>query len=505
MSRDHSTRLPTVGPLWGVVIRSFAFLRKEVVEIVRQPRLLLLLVVGPFALLFLFGVGYGETEVVKKALFVGPPGSIYEELHESYEGELDRYLSSEGMIDSEDEARAALARGDVDIVVVFPPNPEQTVLSGERAVITVIHDQIDPIQEAAIEFAAQLAIHEVNASVLATLAEDAQLQLGPAAEVSGELQNASQTLLTDPVAARESLRPQLSAVDAALAGSENILSRLDAEDSELIARVDRAHTIAGDVVRRLDRVDANTSDEELASLAQSLDELAAEFQTTVMLEPEVIVQPFESKTENAISDSITPSDYFTPAAVALLLQHLALTFAALSLVRDRRTGLFELMRVGPLSSIEIIIGKIFAYLLVGTIVGAALIAGAYFGLGVPFSGSLPWLAAIVIGVLLSSLALGMVLAILARTESEAVQYAMMALLAALFFSGFILPTEGLTLPVNLLPWALPVTYGIASLQDIMLRGRQPEQEMLLGLAALVVVYGTIAVIGLRRSLRVSSA
>ena len=189
----------------------------------------------------------------------------------------------------------------------------------------------------------------------------------------------------------------------------------------------------------------------------------------------------------------------------MLLQHLALTFAALSIVRDRRTGLFELMRVGPLSSIEIIIGKTFAYLLVGCVVGAALIGAATYGLGVTVSGSIAWLAAIVVGVLLSSLALGMVFAIISQSESQAVQYAMLALLAGLFFSGFILPIEGLMYPVKVLSWLLPVTYGIAGLQDIMLRGQDPSLEMLGGLGLLVLGYGALAVIGLRRRLRVSTA
>jgi ABC-2 type transport system permease protein len=504
MSRKPA-RARTVSAPWGVVIRSFAFLRKEVVEILRQPKLIALLVLGPFALLLLFGAGYGNTEVVKKALFVGPENSIYEELHDSYQGQLDEFLSSEGMVSSEEDARRALERGDVDIVVVFPPNPEETVMSGERAVITVLHDQIDPIQEAAIEFASALAIHEVNSAVLTTLAGDAQAQLGPVADLGGELATASQTIVTDPVATREALRPRLDAVRDALAGSENILNRLETNDPELIARVERARQVSVDAAARLEQVDADTSDEELATLSGELDELAATFQETVLLDPKVIVQPFESATENVVSDSITPSDYFTPASIALLLQHLALTFAALSLVRDRRTGLFELMRVGPLSSIEIIIGKTFAYLLVGCAVGAALLAASYFGLGVPIAGSLTWLAAIVVGVLLSSLALGMVLAIISQTESQAVQYAMLALLAGLFFSGFILSTEGLQYPVKIVSLMLPVTYGIEGLQDIMLRGHDPSLTTLAGLGALVLGYGALAVIGLRRRLRVSAA
>jgi ABC-2 type transport system permease protein len=229
--------------------------------------------------------------------------------------------------------------------------------------------------------------------------------------------------------------------------------------------------------------------------------LAEQVGDTVILDPEVLVRPFESRTENVVSETINPTDYFTPASLALLLQHLALTFAALSLVRDRRTGLFELMRVGPLSSIEIVTGKIFAYLLVGSVVGSALVAAATFGLGVEIAGSIGWMAAVVVGVLLASLSLGMVLALLSKTESQAVQFAMLALLAGLFFSGFILPISGLSYPVKVISWALPVTYGISMFQDIMLRGVDPDTTMVAALGGLVVVYGTMAIVGLRRRLR----
>ena len=83
------------------------------------------------------------------------------------------------------------------------------------------------------------------------------------------------------------------------------------------------------------------------------------------LDPDVLVRPFAAETENVIVADLETVDYYTPAAVALLLQHLALTFAALSLVRDRSLGLFELLRAGPVSSFEILVGKTIAYMLVG--------------------------------------------------------------------------------------------------------------------------------------------
>lgn len=490
-----------VRPSWAVVIRSFAFVRKEVVEIVRQPRLLALLVIGPFALLVLFGLGYGEDSLVKRAVFVGPQDSIYADVLTRYEEELDDFIESRGMVADPDQARRMLDDGDVDVVVVFPPEPLETVLAGERAVIDIYHAEIDPIQEAAVEVAARLAIQEVNSTVLAAIAAEADAGLRSAGEYSGRLRELSDAAEADPVRTRDAVREQLRYLGPALDGTSVVLSRLEGSDPALVAALDETRRSAAALGEQAATIDESSSDAEVEAFAASIDELATQVDGTVVLDPDVLVRPFENRTENVAVESVRPTDAFTPASLALLLQHLALTFAALSLVRDRSTGLFELMRVGPLSSIEIIVGKIFAYLLVGSAVAAVLVAAAVFVLGVSLSGSIGWMAIMVIGVLLSSLSLGMVLAIASRNESQAVQYAMLALLAGLFFSGFALPLDALDYPVRLISWLLPVTYGISSMQDIMLRGVAPDTPTVVGLAALVVAYGTIAVVGLRRRLR----
>ena len=499
------TPIRTVTPLWAVVIRSFAFVRKEVVEIVRQPRLIALLVVGPFLLLLMFGFGYGNDSLQKRAAFVGPEGSVYEDVLASYDDQLDDFIESTGLVNDLGEARAMLDAGEVDVVVVFPDDPLASVMSGERAVIEVLHGEIDPIQEAAVEVAARLAIQEVNATVLAAVASGAQDQLQDASAFSGRFAELAGAALSDPVATRDDVRSELGRLAPALDGSSVVLARLDGAESELLAAVDETRRLAATLADRAEEIDENTSDAELAAFAEEIDDLAAHVGDAVVLDPQVLVRPFESRTDNVTVGSITPTDFFTPASLALLLQHLALTFAALSLVRDRRTGLFELMRVGPLSSIEIILGKIFAYLLVGSVVGAVLVAAAVLALGVSLAGSLGWLAVVIVGVLLASLSLGMMLAIVSRSESQAVQFAMLALLAGLFFSGFVLPIESLRYPVKVVSWLLPVTYGISGMQDIMLRGDAPSNGLIIGLAALVIGYGTVAVVGLRRQLRTSGA
>ena len=62
--------------------------------------------------------------------------------------------------------------------------------------------------------------------------------------------------------------------------------------------------------------------------------------------------------------------YFGPAVLALILQHLAVTLVALSLVRERTTGVMELFRIAPVSTSEVLTGKVLAYGLLGGAIAA---------------------------------------------------------------------------------------------------------------------------------------
>ncbi|MAT06600.1 MAG: hypothetical protein CL424_16295 [Acidimicrobiaceae bacterium] len=500
-SRRIAATLRPVRAPWAVVIRSFAFVRKEVVEIVRQPRLLALLVIGPFALLVLFGLAYGDDSLEKRAVFVGGEDSIYADVLSGYEDQLDEFIQSEGLVETEAEAERMLEAGDVDVVVVFPDDPISAVLGGERAVIRVLHEEIDPIQAGAVEVAARLAIQEVNATVLSTVAADAQAELRSAEQFGDRFAELAADAGASPESAAEMATADLSQLTAALDGTAVVLGQLETEDPDTRAQLDETRAAVAEAAATAAAIDAGSDDVDADRLAADLTLVSEMVSETIVLDPDVLVRPFRSETENVGPADVTPTAYFTPSSLALLLQHLALTFAALSLVRDRRTGLFELMRVGPLSSIEIVVGKILAYVLVGLVVAVVLIGGATFTLGVAVAGSIGWLAAVVLGVLLSSLSLGMVLATVSKTESQAVQFAMLALLAGLFFSGFVLPLDTMRYPVKAISWLLPVTYGIDGLQDIMLAGEPPAQATIVGLSALVVVYGAGAIVALTRSLR----
>jgi ABC-2 type transport system permease protein len=163
------------------------------------------------------------------------------------------------------------------------------------------------------------------------------------------------------------------------------------------------------------------------------------------------------------------------------------TLGALSMVRERTRGSVELFRVAPITPGEILTGKYIGFTLFLGVLAAALIALAIFGLGVPMLGDYVWLTISLFLLIFASLGLGFGLSMLSQTESQAVQLAMLALLTSVFFGGFFLTLQSFWEPVRYLAYALPVTHGIISLQDVMLRGQEPDYfypSVLLGLGVL---------------------
>ena len=100
------------------LIRASAFLRKEIFEIVRQPKLLLTLVAGPFIIMLLFGIGYSNNAVPLRILFVAEKGSAIEAKIAELAPNVTQSLLYEGISNDEAAALLRLRRGEVDLVAI---------------------------------------------------------------------------------------------------------------------------------------------------------------------------------------------------------------------------------------------------------------------------------------------------------------------------------------------------------------------------------------------------
>ncbi len=483
------------------IIRASSFFRKEVFEILRQPRLVATLVVGPFLILLVFGVGYRAQGRTLRTLVVTQPDSpLGAQNIEQYGQTMGSQFVYAGVTGNQAEALDQLQRGQVDLVIVEPGAITSTIQNNQQAVLTLYHHEIDPVQVGYITYLGWLFAGEVNQQVLRSFVVKGQADLvALRATLQEAHQNVSAMRLAvqsgDEALARQKQQALVSTVNAVSQAGGVSLGLLDSLRQTPSTNGGNADPVKGalaDLSQTTGQLSdsAATKDERLARLDKIdkdltyLDGQLAEFQST---DPAIIVSPFRSETKSAANIQPSTSDFFAPAVLALLLQHLAVTFAALSIVRERNVGTMELFRVSPLSAAEALLGKYISYMLFGGVIAALLSALLVFTLHVPMLGNWWNFTLVIAAVLFTSLGIGFVISIVSQTDSQAVQYSMIVLLASVFFSGFIASLDMLWEPVRVISWLLPTTYGTLLLRDIALRGIAPDWALLAGLIAIGLV------------------
>lgn len=217
--------------------------------------------------------------------------------------------------------------------------------------------------------------------------------------------------------------------------------------------------------------------------------------------PEVIAAPTRAEVVNLTPVSPSIVGYFGPAALALVLQHLAVTLIALSIVRERASGALDRFRASPMRATEVVAGKVIAFGLLGSLIAGISVWLLVSFLGVPMVGSVAAIALVIGLLLIASLGLGLLISVVSDSERQAVQLSLLLLLASMFFSGFVLRIDEFQPAVQVLAYALPVTHGIALLQDLMVTGSISHPWQIGALAGIGVLVLGLSWLKLRRELR----
>jgi ABC-2 type transport system permease protein len=179
-----------------------------------------------------------------------------------------------------------------------------------------------------------------------------------------------------------------------------------------------------------------------------------------------------------------------------------LIFTALSVTREIERGTMESLLAMPITPIEIMLGKIVPYIIVG-FVQAALIIGIGITLfGVPVIGNLALLAALSTLFITTNLSIGYTFSTLAQNQLQAMQMSMMFFLPNILLSGFMFPFAGMPRWAQWVGEALPLTHYLRIVRSIMLKGSTLAdlQFDTLALGGLMLVAMTVAVTRFRRTL-----
>ncbi len=180
--------------------------------------------------------------------------------------------------------------------------------------------------------------------------------------------------------------------------------------------------------------------------------------------------------------------FVVPGLIGVILSMTMVLFTAVAIVRERERGNLELLINTPVKTVELMVGKILPYVVIGLLQVSLILA---LGMGlfhVPLSGHLSdvYLAALVfIG---ANLTLGLLISTVAKNQFQSMQLTFFFFLPSILLSGFMFPFEGMPRAAQYIAEILPLTHFVRLVRGIMLRGTELSQ-MLPDLYALLAFMG----------------
>jgi ABC-2 type transport system permease protein len=218
--------------------------------------------------------------------------------------------------------------------------------------------------------------------------------------------------------------------------------------------------------------------------------------------PEGAPPPFEVRTHARYNPAANTSLNIVPGLVGTILTMTMLIFTALSVTREIERGTMESLLSMPITPVEIMLGKIVPYIMVG-FVQASMIIGLGIGLfGVPLLGSLLLLALLSTLFITTNLSIGYTFSTVAQNQLQAMQMSLMFFLPNILLSGFMFPFAGMPQWAQWIGEFLPLTHYLRIVRAIMLKGATLADLHFdtLALAGLMLIAMTIAITRFRRTL-----
>src|SRR5688572_5463088 len=154
----------------AVIVRLMAFVGKEIIETMRRPGAIVSLILGPFLIMAVFGLGYSGFKRPLETVIVAPPTSGLPADVETYEelGGGGRHI---GEVSTDRlAAEARLRAGSADVVIIAPEDPEENFRAGEQSVIEVMVDVVDPVAENYAGFLAAGLASAINREIIERVA-----------------------------------------------------------------------------------------------------------------------------------------------------------------------------------------------------------------------------------------------------------------------------------------------------------------------------------------------
>ena len=159
-----------------------------------------------------------------------------------------------------------------------------------------------------------------------------------------------------------------------------------------------------------------------------------------------------------------------PGLMGVILTMTMVIITALAITRERESGTMENLLSTPLRPVEVIIGKIVPYIMVGYIQIFLILVAAKFLFDVPMVGSVPLLLSVAFLFIVAHLAVGITFSTIARNQRQAMQMGMFFFLPNILLSGYMFPFRGMPGWAQDIGEILPLTHFLRVVRGILLKG-----------------------------------
>lgn len=212
--------------------------------------------------------------------------------------------------------------------------------------------------------------------------------------------------------------------------------------------------------------------------------------------------PFTIVTHARYNPAAVTQLNIVPGLLGTILTMTMLIFTALSVTREIERGTMETLLAMPIRPVEVMLGKIAPYVMVGAAQATMIMAAGVFMFGVPIVGSLGLLTVVTGLFIVANLSIGYTFSTLAQNQLQAVQMTFMYFLPNILLSGFMFPFAGMPRWAQWVSETLPLTHYIRMVRGILLKGAtMPDLATdIAALAAIMLVAMFIAVRRFRQTL-----
>ena len=159
-----------------------------------------------------------------------------------------------------------------------------------------------------------------------------------------------------------------------------------------------------------------------------------------------------------------------PGLIGVILTMTMVLFTGVAIVRERERGNMELLIATPVSSAELMIGKVLPYIGIGLIQTTVVLALGMWLFEVPLNGSVWHVYVAAILLIAANLTLGLLISTRAQSQFQAMQMTFFVFLPSILLSGFMFPFSGMPQLVQWLAEVLPLTHFLRLIRGVMLRG-----------------------------------